>query len=144
VRRRFDPWQDIFKIFTISMYKCYFEKLNIDFQKKHLSANSRISILHIQISNVHMGVAAGPASQDAVLKLKYASPGLQCCILPRLSSTRFPAPAGLPFLFWPFCPFHLFLEIRFRLFCPVVMSTCPVPAVLSWLLCPSVPVLRFM
>ncbi len=78
--RRFEPWQDIFKIFTISMYKCYFEKPNIDFHKKHLSANSRISILLIQISNVHMGIAPGPASQDAVLKLKYALPGLQCCL----------------------------------------------------------------
>ncbi len=78
MRQRFDPWQDIFKIFTISMYKCYFEKPNIDFQKKHLSTKSRLSIFHIQISNVHMGVAPGPASQDAVLKLKYASPGLQC------------------------------------------------------------------
>jgi hypothetical protein len=35
-------------------------------------------MLHIQISNRHMCVEAGPASQDAVIKSISASPGLQC------------------------------------------------------------------
>jgi hypothetical protein len=36
-------------------------------------------MLHIEISNRHMCVEAGPASQDAVIKSISASPGLQCC-----------------------------------------------------------------
>jgi hypothetical protein len=47
------------------MYKCYFGKPNIELSKYHQSANSRISILHKQISNVHMSIVTGPASQDA-------------------------------------------------------------------------------
>ncbi len=43
-----------------------------------MEPNSRISKLLIQISNIHMCVVPGPASQDAVIKRKYASPGLQC------------------------------------------------------------------
>jgi hypothetical protein len=35
-------------------------------------------MLHIQISNRHMCVEVGPASQDAVIKSISASPGLQC------------------------------------------------------------------
>ncbi len=49
--------------------------------KEKSVSKSRISILLIQTSNVHMGVAPGPASQDAVIKCIYASPGIQC-ILP--------------------------------------------------------------
>ncbi len=60
------------------MYKCYFDKSNIELWKTHLSAISRICKLHIQISNSHMCVEAGPASQDAVIKSISASPGLQC------------------------------------------------------------------
>jgi hypothetical protein len=39
---------------------------------------SRICKLHIQISNIHMCVVPGPASQVAVIKRVFASPGLQC------------------------------------------------------------------
>jgi hypothetical protein len=73
----FDPWQDDFKYFIISLYKWHFDKRNIEVWKTHLSANSRICKLHIQISNVHMCVVPGPTLQDAVIKCVYASPGLQ-------------------------------------------------------------------
>ncbi len=41
-------------------------------------SNLKVCKLHIQISNRHMCVEAGPASQDAVIKSISASPGLQC------------------------------------------------------------------
>jgi hypothetical protein len=75
--RRFDPWKDNFKNFTILRYKCNLDKSNVEFWKEHLSSNSRISILHKQISKVYMCAEPGPASQDAVIKSTYASPGLQ-------------------------------------------------------------------
>jgi hypothetical protein len=34
--------------------------------------------LHLQISNIHMCVVPGSASQDAVIKRVYTSLGLQC------------------------------------------------------------------
>ncbi len=61
-----------------SMYKWHFDKPNRELLKTHLAAISRICKLHIQISNIHMCVVPGPASQDAVIKRVYASPGLQC------------------------------------------------------------------
>jgi hypothetical protein len=60
------------------MYKWHFDKTIIELRKTHLAAISRICKLHIQISNIHMYVVPGPASQDAVIKRVYASPGLQC------------------------------------------------------------------
>jgi hypothetical protein len=60
------------------MYKKHFDKPNIELWKTHLAAKSRNSKLLIQISNIHMCVVPGPASQDAVIKRVYASPGLQC------------------------------------------------------------------
>jgi hypothetical protein len=59
------------------MYKRHFEKSNI---KVHLPVFSRICKLHIKMSNIHMYVVPGPASQDAVFKRVCASPGLQCKI----------------------------------------------------------------
>ncbi len=50
-----------------------------------LSAFSRISKLHIQISNIHICVVPGPASQDAVYKRVCTLPGLQCWIILFLS-----------------------------------------------------------
>ena len=61
-----------------SMSKCLFDKPNRELLKTHLAAISRICKLHIQISNIHMCVVPGPASQVAVIKRVYASPGLQC------------------------------------------------------------------
>ncbi len=52
-------------------------------------SKSKISILLIQISNVHMGVAPGPTSQDAVIKCIYASPGLQCSFHSPADTTNF-------------------------------------------------------
>jgi hypothetical protein len=60
------------------MYKWHLENPIVELWKTNLSAISRICKLHIQISNVHMCVVPGPASQDAVFKSVYASPGLQC------------------------------------------------------------------
>ncbi len=74
----FDPWQDDFKYFIISMYKGHLDKPYIELLKTHLSANPRICKLHTQMSNVHMCVVPGPASQVAVIKRVYSLPGLQC------------------------------------------------------------------
>jgi hypothetical protein len=72
--------QDKFKYFIISKYKWHFEKPNVELWKTHLSASSRTCKLYIQISNVHICVVPGPASQDAVFKSVYALPGLQCSV----------------------------------------------------------------
>ncbi len=53
-------------------------KVNIEFGQQHPSSNSWIKKLHIQISILCLSVVPGPASQDAVFKLVYASPALQC------------------------------------------------------------------
>ncbi len=74
----FDPWQDDFKYFIISMYKYHFDKPYVELLKTHLSTNPRICKLQTQISNVHMCVVPGLASQVAVIKRVYTSPGLQC------------------------------------------------------------------
>jgi hypothetical protein len=60
------------------MYKEHFDKPNIELWETHLAAKLRISKLLIPISNIHICVVPGPASQDAVFKRVYASPGLQC------------------------------------------------------------------
>jgi hypothetical protein len=66
--------------------------------KAHLSANSRISKLHIQISSVHMCVVPGHASQDVVIKsvcfvrftvyLPAPSPNHRDCTIPNCSLPR--------------------------------------------------------
>ncbi len=61
-----------------------FKKVNIEFGQQHPSSNSWIKKLHIQISILCMSVVPGPASQDAVFKLVYASPALQCTVVSRL------------------------------------------------------------
>ncbi len=76
------------------MYKWLLEKPNIELWKTHLSANSRICKLYTQISNVHMCIFPGPASQDAVIKCVYASPGLQWSILLRRFSNPWSASHG--------------------------------------------------
>ncbi len=60
------------------MYKWHFNQPDIELLKTHLSANPRICKLHTQISNVHMCVVPGLASQVAVIKRVYTSPALQC------------------------------------------------------------------
>ncbi len=50
----------------------------MELAESHPSANWWISKVHIQISELHMCVVPEPASQDAVFKRTYASPGLRC------------------------------------------------------------------
>jgi hypothetical protein len=126
----FDPWQDYFKIFTIYMYKWHFGKPNIEIWKTHLSINSQICKLYIQISNIHMCVVPGPASQDAVFKREYASSGLPC----RLSWPGRPVQANLPTftLSWLPCPSCPLLAVMPLLSC----YDCPLSFFfLSWLSC---------
>jgi hypothetical protein len=50
----------------------------MDTEESHSSSKWWIIKLHIQISELHMCVVPGPASQDAVFKHIYALPGFQC------------------------------------------------------------------
>ncbi len=51
---------------------------HVEFGEHHPSTNSWISELHIQMSKLFICVVPGPALQDAVFELVFASLGLQC------------------------------------------------------------------
>ncbi len=74
----FDSWLDNFTIFTVSMYKWFFDKQNMEFGKSYPSTDTWVSILHIQIWKLHMRVVPGSASQDVVIKCVCALLGFQC------------------------------------------------------------------
>jgi hypothetical protein len=50
----------------------------MEFRKSHPSTNSWLRKLFLQISILHMSIALGPTSQNAIIKHMLASPGLQC------------------------------------------------------------------
>ncbi len=95
------------------MYKWQFGKPNMEIWKTHPSINSQICKLYILISNIHMCVVPGPASQDAVFKREYASSGLPCRGLPPWYSRKsalFLGQWSIIFL-WNTLPMSCFFDI---------------------------------